>query len=53
MMDETTINLKNINQYEQIIRNNQKLDIRPYNCSHGDQLFIMHNIYTFSANQRK
>ena len=53
MMEETTSNLKNINQYEQIIRNNQRLDIRPYNCSHGDQLFSMHKIYTFNANQRK
>ena len=53
MMEETTSNLKNINQYEQIIRNNQKLDIRPYNCRHGDQLFSMHKIYTFNANQRK
>ena len=50
---ETTSNLKNINQYEQIITNNQRLDIRPYTCSHGDQLFSMHNIYTFNANQRK
>ena len=50
---ETTSNLKNINQYEQIIRNNQRLDIRPYTCSHGDQLFSMHKIYTFNANQRK
>ena len=50
---ETTSNLKNINQYEQIIRNNQILDIRPYTCSHGDQLFSMHKIYTFNANQRK
>ena len=50
---ETTSNLKNINQYEQIIRNNQRLDIRPYTCSHSDQLFSMHKIYTFNANQRK
>ena len=50
---ETTSNLKNINQYEQIITNNQILYIRPYTCSHGDQLFSMHKIYTFNANQRK
>ena len=53
MMAETTSNLRIINQYEQIIRNNKILDIRPYNCSHGDQLFSMHNIYTFNANQGK